>query len=82
MQAAARRTGVDWARLQTDLKGHSQDIADLLARNSEQAEALGLEGTPGFVVGHTQSFGAMTLNHLQVNVKEARAASRHEAAKG
>lgn len=81
IQAAARRAGVDWAQLQKDLKAHSQDIEDLLARNNEQAETIGLEGTPGFVVGHTQSFGAMTLEHLLVNVKEARAASG-KAAKG
>lgn len=76
IQAAARRAGVDWAQLQVDMNTHAQDIADLLARNNEQAETIGLEGTPGFVVGHTQSFGAMTLDQLQVNVKEARAASR------
>jgi protein-disulfide isomerase len=72
MRAAARRAGVDWTQLEKDLKTHSREIEDLLARNSEQAETLGLEGTPGFVIGHTQTFGAMTLKHLQVNVKNAR----------
>jgi protein-disulfide isomerase len=77
IEAAARRAGVDWAQLQKDLKAHAQDIEDLLARNNEQAETLGLQGTPGFIVGHTQTFGAMTLEHLQANVKDV----RQEAAK-
>lgn len=75
MQAAARRAGVDWAQLERDLKTHSGDIEDLLARNNEQAETLGLEGTPGFIIGHTQTFGAMTLDHLQANVRQARSGS-------
>lgn len=72
IRAAGRRAGVDWDRLQADAKAHRQDIEDLLARNNDQAETIGLEGTPGFVVGHTQTFGAMTLEHLIANVADAR----------
>jgi len=76
IRAAGRRAGVDWDRLQTDAKLHEQDIEDLLARNNEQAETIGLEGTPGFVVGHTQTFGAMTLEHLAANVADVRNEAR------
>lgn len=72
MEVAAQKAGVDWHRLQSDLKAHSQDIEDLLARNNEQAETIGLEGTPGFIIGNTQSFGAMTLKDLSDDVGEAR----------
>ena len=72
IEAAAKKAGVDWARLQSDLKAHSQDIDDLLKRNDDQAEMIGLEGTPGFVIGNTQSFGGMTLPQLQESVSEAR----------
>lgn len=73
IRAAATKAGVDWARLQKDLKLHEKDIEDLLARNNEQADMLGLDGTPGFIIGNTQSFGGMTLKDLEESVAEARA---------
>jgi len=72
IEAAAKKAGVDWVRLQRDLELHSQDIEDLLARNNEQAEMLGLDGTPGFIIGDVQSFGGMTLKNLEDSVQEAR----------
>lgn len=72
IEAAARKAGVDWPRLQKDLAAHSEDIEDLLARNDQQAQLLGLDGTPGFIIGSTQSFGGMTLEQLEASVKEAR----------
>ena len=73
IKAAATKAGVDWDRLQKDLKLHEKDIEDLLARNNEQADMLGLDGTPGFIIGNTQSFGGMTLKDLEESVAEARA---------
>jgi len=72
IRAAATKAGVDWERLQKDLKLHEKDIEDLLARNNEQADMLGLDGTPGFIIGSTQSFGGMTLKDLEESVGEAR----------
>lgn len=73
IRAAATKAGVDWNRLRKDLKLHEKDIEDLLARNNEQADMLGLDGTPGFIIGNTQSFGGMTLKDLEESVAEARA---------
>jgi protein-disulfide isomerase len=73
IEAAVKKAGADWARLQKDVETHSEDIEDLLARNDEQAQLLGLEGTPGFIIGGTQSFGGMTLKQLEESVAEARA---------
>jgi protein-disulfide isomerase len=82
IKAAAIKSGVDWKRLQTDLKSHERDIEDLLARNGEQADLLGLDGTPGFIIGTTQSFGGMTLKELEQSVREARAKSGAAKTKG
>jgi protein-disulfide isomerase len=73
IEAAVKKAGADWAQVQKDIVAHSEDIEDLLARNDEQAQLLGLDGTPGFIIGSTQSFGGMTLTELQESVAEARA---------
>ncbi len=72
IRAAAKKAGVDWARLERDKAAHSEEIADLLARNDKQAQMLGLQGTPGFIIGNTLTFGGMTLAHLRANVAKAR----------
>ncbi|MGE5562478.1 MAG: DsbA family protein [Bacillota bacterium] len=77
IKAAAKKAGVDWAQLQKDMTAHSEAIEDLFQRNSEQAESIGLEGTPGFIIGNVQSFGGMDLAKFQKAVARA----RKEAAK-
>ena len=72
IEAAARKAGVDWDRLQKDIAAHAEDIEDLLARNDEQAQMLGFDGTPGFIIGTVQSFGGMTLAQLEEAVADAR----------
>ena len=72
IEAAARKAGVDWPRLQKDMVSHSGDIEDLLSRNDQQAQLLGLDGTPGFIIGDVQSFGGMTLKELEESVAKAR----------
>ena len=78
IRAAAKRSGVNWSHLEADLKGHSTDIEALLKRNADQAELLGLEGTPGFIIGNVQSFGGISLAQLQEAVTKA----RHDRAHG
>ncbi|MGN6058475.1 MAG: DsbA family protein [Sphingomicrobium sp.] len=73
IKAAAVKAGVDWDRLQKDMAAHSEEIEDLFQRNDEQAQSIGLEGTPGFIIGEVQSFGGMTLKQLQASVAKARA---------
>lgn len=72
IEAAAKKAGADWGRIQKDIGAHSQEIEDLLARNDRQAQLLGLDGTPGFIIGDVQSFGGMTLKQLRHSVAEAR----------
>lgn len=76
----AKAAGVDWARLQKDMVTHTEDIEDLLGRNDIQAQMLGLDGTPGFIIGNSQSFGGMTYEQLRLSVRDAREAAAKEKA--
>jgi protein-disulfide isomerase len=51
MLEATRNAGIDAAQLDSDMTGHADDIARLIKRNLNIAEAIGLQGTPGFLVG-------------------------------
>lgn len=73
IRAAANRAGVDWARLQRDLQAHEAEIDALLTRNSQQAAQLGLQGTPGFLIGNYLIPGGLDLANLRSAVAEARA---------
>lgn len=75
IRAAAKAAGVNWTRLQADASRHSDKIDALLARNNYQAEALGLTGTPGFIVGETLVPGTLDLNDLQNLVAKSRKAA-------
>lgn len=79
IKAAAKKAGVDWVRLQKDKLSHSEEIEDLFQRNDKQAQLLGLDGTPGFIIGNVQSFGGMTLEQLEESVAAARKELREAA---
>ena len=51
MRDAVKGAGVDMARLDSDLAAHDKAIMRLIRRNDDQAKALGLEGTPTYLVG-------------------------------
>lgn len=72
IKAAAIKAGVNWERLQRDMAAHADEITDLFERNEAQANMLGLDGTPGFIIGNVQSFGGMTLKQLRQSVAKAR----------
>jgi protein-disulfide isomerase len=61
----AAEAGLDVARLEADMK--TPEIATLIARNMDLAEALNIRGTPAFVIGDVVVPGAIdaaTLNRL------------------
>ena len=74
IKAAAKKAGVDWAKLEADLKSRNAEVEALLARNDEQAMQLGLNGTPGFIIGDTLYPGGMDLAGFKEAVAEARKA--------
>ena len=59
MLEAVKAAGIDMERLQSDLDATSGKISALLKRNLAQADSLGLEGTPVYLVG---PFKASTLD--------------------
>lgn len=73
IKAAAARAGVDWPRLQRDLKAHGAEIDALLARTDAIAGVLGFNGTPALIVGSQVVAGAVDLPTLRRLIAEARA---------
>ncbi len=51
MRQAVAAAGVDMTQLDKDLDAHDAAIGDLLKRNAAEASALGLKGTPVYLVG-------------------------------
>ena len=51
MREAVKSAGVDMDRLDKDLAAHGPEIMALIKRNKAQADALGLQGTPVYLVG-------------------------------
>ncbi len=68
--AAAKDAGLDMARLEKDLT--SQEVKDSLAESFKLAEALGLNGTPSYVIGQDVVVGAVGLASLKEKVSTAR----------
>lgn len=72
MLEAVKASGVDMDRLESDLKTHAREIGTLLERNSEQAETLGLQGTPAFLVGPYLVPSALDYDGFKQAVADAR----------
>jgi protein-disulfide isomerase len=68
--AVAREIGMDMSRLEKDLK--SPDIDRSLRQDFKLAEALGLNGTPSYVIGDSVVVGAIGLQGLQEKINTAR----------
>jgi protein-disulfide isomerase len=68
--AVAKEVGLDMARLEKDLK--SEEIDATLAESMKLAEALGLNGTPSYVIGNDVVIGAVGLAKLGEKIQAAR----------
>lgn len=64
--------GIDIDTLKKDRTAHAAQIASLLARNDEEANALNLEGTPGLVVGRQVVPGIVDLATLKKLIASSR----------
>lgn len=73
VRVAVEQAGGDWARLLADLDKHRAAIDAHLARNAAQAQALGLEGTPGYLVGSILIRGAIDEDAFRRAFAQARA---------
>jgi protein-disulfide isomerase len=68
--AAAKEAGLDMGRLEKDLA--SPEVKTTIDENFKLAEALGLNGTPSYVIGSDVVVGAVGLPALQEKVNTAR----------
>ncbi len=68
--AVAKEIGMDMGRLDKDLA--SPEVKSTLEENFKLAEALGLNGTPSYVIGSDVVIGAVGLSALQEKVNTAR----------
>lgn len=66
------REGGDWVRLERDLSVHAPDIEAMLGRNRRDAFALGLAGTPAFLVGTVLIEGALTSSQFARAFRQSR----------
>lgn len=73
MTEAVRHTGVDLKQLDTDLDRHADEIAGLIKRNLNTAQAIGLQGTPGFLIGPYKVNAALNEQGFARVVADARA---------
>jgi protein-disulfide isomerase len=67
----AASVGLDVERLKADME--APDILAQIERNRDLAEALGIDGTPAFVIGDEIVPGAVPLEHLQELIAQERA---------
>jgi protein-disulfide isomerase len=70
----AREIGLDLARLRRDMDDPA--IAARIERNRALARALGVEGTPAFIVGDRFVPGAVDIDAMRQLIAETRAAKR------
>lgn len=68
--AAAAKAGIDVGRLKKDMK--APEIAAAIVKNVRLAQALGIDGTPAFVIGDQIIKGAVDLNALKAAIQQAR----------
>lgn len=71
--AFAQSLGADGDRLRADMTADA--VTEALVANDELARALGLSGTPVFVIGNTVAPGAISLDQMRALVAKARAGS-------
>lgn len=70
VKAAAGKLGLDWDRLQRDMADPA--IEARIQANLRLANALGISGTPAFIIGDRLIPGAVSLADLQRSIAETR----------
>jgi protein-disulfide isomerase len=65
VDAVLRAAGLDLKRLDSDRKDHAAWIDALLRRNARETHALGVQGTPVFVIGRQLITSSLTFAQLQ-----------------
>ncbi|MCF8481394.1 MAG: DsbA family protein [Rhodospirillum sp.] len=72
LTSLAKDQGVDTDKMKKDM--NSEDVDAKIARSFQLAQALGISGTPAFIIGDQLIPGAMGPDTLTALIKDARAA--------
>jgi protein-disulfide isomerase len=72
VDALLERTGVAMTQLRSDGVAHAAEISAVLVRNAREADALGLQGTPGIVVGRQLIDGITDASSLEGYIAASR----------
>jgi len=70
--AVLEAAGFESAKIDADVARHGKEYAEVLARNASEATQLGLQGTPGLIVGNQLVLAGVTYRALQQLVARAR----------
>ena len=73
LRQAIEGAGGNWLQLEADLARVRRSITNELARNRQQAFSLGLQGTPGYLIGPYLIKGALTEREFRLVFAQARA---------
>lgn len=76
MRSVLEATDIDMTRLDADRAAHSKEINAQLDRNLAIAEALGLQGTPAYLVGPFLVASALDTAGFEQVIKDARARAK------
>jgi hypothetical protein len=71
LRDAVEASGGNWRQLEGDLVKHKELIDNQLLANSRDALALGLHGTPGYLIGPVLVQGALTEREFLRAFKQA-----------
>jgi protein-disulfide isomerase len=66
----AADVGVDTGRMEKDME--APEIATIIQRNYDLAQALGITGTPSFIIGDILIPGAISMEELKKRIAAAR----------
>jgi protein-disulfide isomerase len=67
-----KAAGFDPAKISADVAGHEKEYSGVLTRDAREAASLGLQGTPGLIVGNQLVLGPVTYRRLERLVAAAR----------
>lgn len=73
LRIAVESAGGNWEQLKADLSYRDVEITNQIAADSRAAFALGLQGTPGYLVGPLLINGALTEREFTRSFEQARA---------
>jgi protein-disulfide isomerase len=73
VKTVLQAAGFDLHRIDADIQIHAKEYREVLARNRRETAALGLQGTPGLIVGNQLVLGGIDYPGLERLVSQVRA---------